>query len=205
LKTVLPSVAVFLSLMQTRTITYVVTQTRVEVHDSPCLLQCPRTRLDKLVIDARQLGPSPLWDDAISLPNLMRSFDPHHLELIAKHGRESPVEQFFDLPEEADWTGLRLVTFHNAVATVPLSAAQNLVSHAHPLDLVYDFTCPQNSRMDLKDDLLNVRDDLEGTEGRPPLRLGRVQVWLNDDGQVALAKGLLKEETCLQLDIGIKP
>jgi hypothetical protein len=208
---VLPSVAPFVSLAQTRTFHYTrlshdpdLTSMDKPLADQPLLL-------DELVIDVRDMLPNHYkardngyytHDDyhaSVGVERLLSSTNPTRCHFL---GRPNPIYLipfYIQFPEGLDWSRTRTVIFTHASCSVAPDCIPAFSIDTPPFDLVFDLAGyggydvhDLDMELDgISDFCLHRRWRAEHQDAEPTL--GHVQIWLRNEREVELAKKILIE------------
>ena len=181
----LPSVAPFVSPAQIKKFTYITLGASDIDPDTSPTLSSSVIVVDELVLDMRD---DPTVD--LILDDLLSSFDPLHLHVLNRPDGGDRTPGLLSTPGTLPWSRLRRVTFTNAGGSDFLAKFAYLADRSPLLDIVYDFTSSGADGDGLRTLLLDVRDDLIDREANPRHRpiFGGVQLWLDDEEDVALAR-----------------
>lgn len=199
----LPSIAPFVSPEQIKKFTYIPLDSPTIPPDAYRPISSSAVVVNELVLDLREAQT-----DDIALDIVLSSFDPLRFRVLAftrAYGyRWFPVT--LNLPPTLPWSQIQQVAFTNAGGSDYLAKFAYLADRSPPLDIVYDFTSSGADEDGLRFLLLDVRDDLIDREANPRDRpiFGAVQLWLDDEEDVALARKWLVGCSCTSLGIGVK-
>lgn len=205
----LPSIALWVSLDQTRTFTCAPTcPDDLRDMDVSSELCSDPGRIEELVVDLRETGLAEGQDGAvnISLDALLTSFNPQHLHVLAQPVSYARIICYlFLLSRQLVWSQLRKVRFTHSLSSNGSGDFPSLVGRSPPLDLEYEVSTQAAEYDDFEETLVEILADLVGHSNQVVDHhvFGHVQV-VNNKDEVALAKERLVGCSCTSLEIGVK-